>query len=101
MYSYEQPFGSDLYVLLIVKIGTLPLAIAPSLFNDNDIAMDKIISLMETPLTVSSQTKLRQLCLERDNFRCIATAMIDGLNPMDSTRLAHILPLSIGKIRDT
>ncbi len=62
--------------------------------------MRKIAELMDTPSTGITLSQLRKLCLERDNFRCVATGTIDGSGAVFSTRLAHILPLSFGKTGD-
>ena len=92
--------GPSSLTIQTVKTGTLPPTVAPSPFGDNDIGMRKIAELMNTPSTGSSQSQLRQLCLERDNFRCVATGTIDGSGAVYSTRLAHIIPLSFGKTGD-
>ncbi|OJJ47040.1 hypothetical protein ASPZODRAFT_131974 [Penicilliopsis zonata CBS 506.65] len=55
--------------------------------------------------SLNDQPRLKKLCLQRDDSKCMVTGVRDvskyclgGL--LASTRLAHILPLSIGKWHD-
>lgn len=59
-----------------------------------------------SPSRNASQGQPKDLCLQRDNFRCMATGIIDTNAPESEksisqysgpTELAHILPFSIGK----
>lgn len=63
--------------------------------------MDKIAALIDTPLAVHNQSRLRQVCLERDGFRCMASGTIGESPPLSSTRLTHIIPIWIGKSEET
>jgi hypothetical protein len=65
--------------------------------NLNEETLEEIAATMD-----QSQGALKKLCLKRDNFRCIATGLIDVSAETEQgikcfTELAHILPFSIGQ----
>ncbi|KAL1970199.1 hypothetical protein VTN77DRAFT_5359 [Rasamsonia byssochlamydoides] len=71
----------------------------PSPFHDNEEAVEEIALPMEESPSRNRQGQLKQLCLKRDNFRCLATGVVDrdvegsAQGPSGPTELAHILPL--------
>jgi hypothetical protein len=63
--------------------------------------------MMIDPASRNDQGKLKSMCLQRDGWKCMVTGMPDTSKVRDLavpsviTRLAHILPFSIGKWEDT
>lgn len=58
---------------------------------------------IDQPPDRNSQSSLKQLCLKRDGFRCLATGVYQSatIGPPSAdtgpTDLAHIIPFSIGQ----
>ncbi|KAL1965851.1 hypothetical protein VTN77DRAFT_5172 [Rasamsonia byssochlamydoides] len=76
--------------------------ITPSPLPDNEETLEEIAAIMDQSPSRYPQGALKKLCLKRDNFRCIATGLIDVSAKKEqgvkcNTELAHVLPFSIGQ----
>ena len=92
------------YIYLnLVKTRNLTPNFTPSPFPNEDAAItsDSIASLDQQATRPEQLEQLKKLCLERDNFCCLATGFVElfesqrapGLRSMP-TELAHIVPFS-------
>ena len=94
--------GSNPASHIVVARGPTP-PITPSPFPDNRDAIEEIAASMDQSPRRSHQSHLKKGCLLRDNFRCMATGLIDENADVDMsgrfgpTELAHIIPFSLGQ----
>ena len=79
-------------------------AVTPSPFPDNDDVVAEIAASLDEPATRAGQRGLKKLCLQRDNFRCLATGFVEETERKRApllrsieTELAHIVPISLGR----
>ncbi|WEW58396.1 hypothetical protein PRK78_003864 [Emydomyces testavorans] len=92
-------------ILIPMKTRTAMLAITPSSFDNKYDAVEQIAALMDKSPSRNSKIQLKELCLRRDNFRCMATGVIEESSGIESsasdifgpTELAHIIPFSIAQ----
>ncbi|EDN07669.1 predicted protein [Histoplasma mississippiense (nom. inval.)] len=78
-------------------------SISPSPFYDED-EIENVAATLDESGSRKDQTLVKKLCLERDNYRCMATGIIDSdagtqenPGPKAPTNLCHIIPFSLGK----
>ncbi|KAF7133717.1 hypothetical protein CNMCM5793_005071 [Aspergillus hiratsukae] len=82
-------------------------AVTPSPFVDSQDCEGDVYQTMLESASRNDQGRLKKLCLERDDWRCMLSNLLDISQRKNhgtkaaSTRLAHILPFSIGKWNDT
>lgn len=91
---------------MLVQAHSHQHAVTPSPFIDSQECEGDVYQTMLESASRNDQGRLKQLCLERDNWRCMLTGTVDISKAKDlrarggSTSLAHILPFSIGKWND-
>lgn len=78
-------------------------SITHSPFDDEE-EIENVVATMDESGSRKDQTLLKKLCLERDDYRCMATGIIDNdagtretFGPKAPTNLCHIIPFSLGK----
>ncbi|KLJ07872.1 hypothetical protein EMPG_16654 [Blastomyces silverae] len=98
-------------ILVSLRVRTTP-DVTPSPLPDTEDLVNVVSSHMTRPSDRNSQSKLKQQCLKRDNYHCLVTGVYDhehaaGNVPDDllkitgETELAHIIPLALGKFRNS
>lgn len=66
-----------------------------------------LLQHMDEPINWNQQKQLKLACLDRDNFRCMATGLADELapdsedDPFYGTELAHTVPFSLATWKST
>ncbi|RQM06815.1 hypothetical protein DH86_00002800, partial [Scytalidium sp. 3C] len=90
-------------ILLPMKATTRTPPITPFAFAEEE---KEIIAVsMDKSADRSPQDRLKRLCLARDNFRCLATGIVESKHKSGKksfekhgrTVLAHIIPLAMGQ----
>ncbi|PGH06273.1 hypothetical protein GX51_02470 [Blastomyces parvus] len=99
-------------ILVSLRARTTPEVTPSPLPNAEEDLVNVVSSHMTHPSDRNSQDKLKQQCLKRDNYQCLVTGVYDhehapGNVPDDllkltgETELAHIIPLALGKFRNS
>ncbi|EEH10600.1 conserved hypothetical protein [Histoplasma capsulatum G186AR] len=101
LYSLSQHLKNAILIPMRAR-GATP-SISPSPFDDEE-EIGNVAATMDESGSRKDQTLLKKLCLERDNYRCMATGIIDSdagtqenPGPKAPTNLCHIIPFSLGK----
>ncbi|RHZ45320.1 hypothetical protein CDV55_100536 [Aspergillus turcosus] len=95
-----------LYTAILLPVQAQSQHAITSPFVDSQDCEGDVYQTMLESASRNDQGRLKQLCLQRDNWRCMLTGTLDISQAKDlrtaaaSTRLAHILPFSIGKWND-
>lgn len=86
-------------------------AVTPSPLDDAELEIDAVVATMVQCPSRKEQPNLKDMCLERDNHRCMITGFYNrtarkhfpaeqiGQHTLN-TDLAHIIPFSMGKYED-
>ncbi|EER42727.1 conserved hypothetical protein [Histoplasma capsulatum H143] len=101
LYSLSQHLKNAILIPMRARGATPSITHSP--FDDEE-EIENVVATMDESGSRKDQTLLKKLCLERDDYRCMATGIIDNdagtretFGPKAPTNLCHIIPFSLGK----